>query len=72
MKSQRLHQDPSLPRRRLLRLLTLGTWGALGSLTLTSHGRFGAPAAGFPIAQAGPRERPLREADFYRPHDLAG
>jgi len=69
MKSQRLHQDPSLPRRRLLRIITLG---ALGSMTLAAQGRLGTPAARFTVAQAGPRERPLREADFYRPHDLAG
>lgn len=72
MKSQRLHQDPSLPRRRLLRLLTLGTWGVLGSLTFASHGPNGSPAAGLLVAKVGTKERPIREADFYRPHDLAG
>ncbi|MFZ1539228.1 MAG: hypothetical protein WAT23_17830 [Chromatiaceae bacterium] len=72
MKSQRLYQDPSHQRRLLLRLLTLGTWGALGSLTLVPHWRIGAPTAGALLTQAAPRERPIREADFYRPHDLAG
>ncbi len=72
MKAQRPYQDPSPQRRRLLRLLILGTWGALGSLTLAPHWRIGAPTAGVLLTQAGPRERPIREADFHRPHDLAG
>jgi hypothetical protein len=57
-------RQPAGPRRRflgLLGMLPLG-WAGLGALGLGRDPQR-PPDAG---------ERPLREADFYRPHDLAG
>ena len=57
------------PRRRFLAGLLAGAWGGVLA------GVFGlAPQAG-PYANPGmigPRELPLKEADYYRPHNLAG
>jgi hypothetical protein len=59
MNKTRHNERPCLERRRLFRLLSSAV--AVGvALPLL-----------LPRAQ-GPRERDLREADFYRPHDLAG
>jgi hypothetical protein len=57
--------DSKVPRRRFLGLFggLLGGLGALGLLRW-SHASDQPQPTG--------RDRPLKEADFYRPHDLAG
>ena len=57
--------DSKVPRRRFLGLFG-GLLGGLGALGLPRWSQ--APEQ--PL-MAG-RDRPLKEADFYRPHDLAG
>ncbi len=52
-------------RRRFLGLLG-ALLGGLGVTLGTTSGATRQPEADVP------RERPLKEADFYRPHDLAG
>lgn len=59
MKAEKAIERPRIQRRRLLGLL-----GGLGILGLVR------PAASGPARR--PRELSLKEADFYRPHDLAG
>jgi len=59
MKTEKPIERPRMQRRRLLGLL-----GGLGILGLAW------PGASRPAR--GPRELGLKEADFYRPHDLAG
>lgn len=59
---QALTQVPTAPRRRLLAALAALLGGGV-AVALTGHLK----PSGEP-----PNERPLREADFYRPHDLAG
>lgn len=60
MRSKTEHETPVLAqRRRLLSLL-----GGLGILALIRPGP--------PLPGHRPRELSLKEADFYRPHDLAG
>jgi hypothetical protein len=57
------------PRRRFLAGLLAWVWGALVA------GAWGvAPKADLhpELGATGPRELPLKEADYYRPHDLAG
>jgi len=49
--------------RRTGRRRFLGLLSGLGAAGL---------ALPFPSVARGPRERDLKEADFYRPHDLAG
>jgi hypothetical protein len=58
MKKTRRNERPSLERRRFFWLL----------------GGAAAAGAALPLLprQQGPREMDLREADFYRAHDLAG
>lgn len=58
MKETKRRERPKGGRRRFLGLLG---WAGAGSLALPLLS-----------GQRGPRERDLREADFYRPHDLAG
>jgi len=53
---------PEEPRRRFLRLLAVGLGGA-GAVVL---GRQLGSAA------SAPEPLPLKEADFYQPHNLAG
>jgi hypothetical protein len=58
-------QVPEASRRRFL--WVFGTLlGALGTLGLARQPRSA------PEARAADRDLPLKEADFYRPHDLAG
>jgi hypothetical protein len=60
-----LTQVPEASRRRFL--WVFGTLlGALGALGLARQPRSA------PETQAANRDLPLKEADFYRPHDLAG
>jgi hypothetical protein len=59
MKAEKAIERPRMQRRRLLGLL--GGLGILG---------FVWPGASRPARR--PRELSLKEADFYRPHDLAG
>lgn len=58
MKDAKRRKEPSTGRRRFL--------GLLGGL--------GAAAVSLPYLprRPGPKELDLKEADFYRPHDLAG
>jgi len=49
------------PRRRFLAGLLAGVWGVAAKA---------GPHAS--LDTTGPRELPLKEADYYRPHDLAG
>jgi hypothetical protein len=53
-------------RRRLLALL-----GGLWVLALVRPSPGGTGGSGVRVSP-GPRERPIRVADLYRPHDLAG
>ncbi len=61
---------------RLLRRRFLGLLGALGLFPIAVVGPPFSPAerrgSGSQAQAVGPLERTLREADFYRPHDLAG
>jgi len=52
----------------------LGVFGVFGGLLAGLLGGGGALAAKADpgVGPAAPRELPLKEADFYRPHDLAG
>lgn len=59
MKAEKAVERPRMQRRRLLGLL-----GGLGILGLAGYGT-SRPARR-------PRELSVKEADFYRPHDLAG
>lgn len=62
MKDEIKRNQPSVERRRLLGLL-----GGLGLLGLPLPWRPGSASVGEPT-----REKGLREADYYRPHNLAG
>lgn len=59
-------RGPEASRRRFLTRLG-AMLGGLGAAVLAR--RVEPPA---PIPREIPRELPLKEADFYRPHDLAG
>lgn len=49
------------PRRRFLACLLAGVWGLAAKADLHAN-----------PGTTGPWELPLKEADYYRPHDLAG
>jgi hypothetical protein len=55
-------QGPAEPRRRFLGFCA-ALLGGLGAVALARRVEPPAPV---------PRDLPLREADFYHPHDLAG